>query len=102
MQAGCSYVTKRASILGSAKGSLGWFRMTDEVVSFDHRYYSPCDHALNIDVTSGAIGLSEQVDVEPSSASARELVGLIKADPPQAANLPAGTDHYGTVESNSL
>jgi Family of unknown function (DUF6295) len=90
----CSYVTEKAGVQGSAKGSGGWFRLSHANVYFDHPYFSPLDHTLNIDFIDEAAGPAVRVAVELSPESARELVTRIQLvlraveQPPAVAGAP--------------
>ena len=75
----CSYIVKRAKLLGSAKGARGWMSIDTANVYFDHPFHAPLDHALNIDFVNEAAGGRERVAVELSAESARELVAQILA-----------------------
>jgi hypothetical protein len=73
----CSYVTEKATLVGSAKGPNGWASVDTAHVYFDHPYHAPLDHALMIDFVDAARGGKDRVAVEISAASARELVEKI-------------------------
>ena len=73
----CSYLTVRTDVDGSAKGALGWFRVTSANVYFDHPFHAPFDHTLNIDFADPARGPGARVAVELSADSARRLVASI-------------------------
>lgn len=75
----CTNVTRRSAITGSAKGSMGWFRVDDATVSFDHPFHAPFDHSVNIDLVNAADGASTRVAIELDAASARALVRQIEA-----------------------
>ncbi|MEX0753425.1 MAG: DUF6295 family protein [Xanthobacteraceae bacterium] len=75
----CSYITEKAELSGSAKGSNGWMKIDAAHVYFDHPFHAPLDHALNIDFVSEADGARERVAVELSASSARELIRKIEA-----------------------
>ncbi len=75
----CSYIVKKASLVGSAKGPNGWMRVDTANVYYDHPFHAPLDHALAIDFVSEADGARERVAVELSAASARDLVAQILA-----------------------
>jgi hypothetical protein len=75
----CTYITEKAAIHGSAKGSRGWMKIDTANIYFDHPVHAPFDHALNIDFVSEADGVPERVAVELSAHSARELVRKIEA-----------------------
>ena len=75
----CSYVTERSVVTGSAKGSSGWFRLSHATAYFDHPYFSPDEHTLNIDFVNESEGPSARVAVELTAGSARELVRCIES-----------------------
>jgi hypothetical protein len=75
----CSYIVKKATLVGSAKGPNGWMRVDTANVYYDHPYHAPLDHALGIDFINEAEGGRERVAVELSAESARELVNQILA-----------------------
>lgn len=85
----CSYIVKRAKLLGSAKGARGWMSVDTANVYFDHPFHAPLDHALNIDFVNEAAGGRERVAVELSAKSARDLVAQILAalDDGEAAHI---------------
>jgi hypothetical protein len=85
----CSYIVKRAKLLGSAKGARGWMSVDTANVYFDHPFHAPLDHALNIDFVNEAAGGRERVAVELSAESARDLVAQILAalDDGEAAHI---------------
>jgi len=72
-------IVERARVLGSGKGSEGWFTLSHANVSFDHPYHAALEHALNIDFVNEAAGAGARVAVELSAESARELVKAIQA-----------------------
>ncbi len=74
----CSYIVKRAQVVGSAKGAGGWMRIDTANVYFDHPYHAPLDHVLGIDFVNAA-ERGERVAVELSASSARALVREILA-----------------------
>ncbi len=75
----CTYITEKASVVGSAKGPEGWFRVDTANVYFDHPYHAPLDHSLNIDFTNEADGAPVRVALELSAESARALVAKVLA-----------------------
>jgi hypothetical protein len=75
----CSYIVERAEIVGSAKGEKGWMSVNAANIYYDHPFYSPMDHSLNIDFVGKMDGAQERVAVELSAESARELVQKILA-----------------------
>lgn len=75
----CTYVTEKAKITGSGKGSKGWFPITEARVYYDHPFYHPADHTLNIDLINQSIGLDARVAIELTEQSAQALVDAINA-----------------------
>jgi hypothetical protein len=87
----CSYIVKRAQLVGSAKGAGGWRRIDTANIYFDHPYHAPLDHVLGIDFVNEADGSRERVAVELSAASARALVREI------LAALESGEQEHGSA-----
>jgi hypothetical protein len=75
----CSYIVKKAALMGSAKGANGWMKIDTANIYYDHPYHAPLDHALGIDFINEAEGGRERVAVELSASAARELVSQILA-----------------------
>ena len=67
----CTNIVETAPIAGWGKGAEGWFELRLVSVSFDHPMHAPLEHAVNIDFTNTAQGLSARVAVEltPDAAS---------------------------------
>ncbi|MGD0594387.1 MAG: DUF6295 family protein [Acidimicrobiales bacterium] len=74
----CSYLTSTTALSGSSKGAKGWFRLASAMVYFDHPYYSPQEHTLNIDFLNDSEGADARVAVELTAESARALVRCIE------------------------
>jgi hypothetical protein len=75
----CTNVTRRTTIVGSAKGPQGWFTVDTATVYYDHPYHAPDEHTLNIDLVNERSGAAGRVAIELSAASARDLVREIEA-----------------------
>ncbi|MGH7760728.1 MAG: DUF6295 family protein [Candidatus Dormibacteraceae bacterium] len=75
----CSYVTEKIGMRGSGKGTMGWFQLSHACVYFDHPYFTPLEHTVNIDFISEGAGPEARVAVELSPDSARALVKCIEA-----------------------
>ena len=52
----CTYLTEKTEIFGSAKGPQGWAPVDTATVYFDHPFFTPLDHSLNIDFVNEAAG----------------------------------------------
>ena len=77
----CSYIVKKAALVGSAKGPKGWMKIDTANIYYDHPFHAPLEHALGIDFVNEAEGGRgrERVAVELSAAAARELIKQIQA-----------------------
>jgi hypothetical protein len=73
----CTMISEKVKIEGSGKGTGDWFKLEEANVSYDHPFYAPFEHALNIDFVNESQGLSARVAVEMSEAAARDLVRTI-------------------------
>ncbi len=76
----CTYQTNRVALRGSAKGRLGWMKVTDATVYFDHPVHFGAGHALMIDVTDPTKGPDARLALELDPNSARDLaVSILRA-----------------------
>ena len=75
----CTWITEIAEVSGSGKGTKGWMPLKEARVYFDHPFYTPADHTLNIDFVNPGLGLDARVAVELTAESARALVKAIEA-----------------------
>ncbi len=75
----CTYLTEKVDVVGSGKGSAGWFTLSEASVYFDHPVHAPAEHTLNIDFLNPGNGPSARVAVELSAESARALAEAIQA-----------------------
>ena len=75
----CTGIVESAEVSGSGKGPMGWFKLEQVNVSYDHPNEAPLDHALNIDFVNQREGPSARVAVELSPESAGRLVKAILA-----------------------
>jgi hypothetical protein len=75
----CTMITQRAPIIGTGKGSDGWFPVSEVNVSYDHPFNAPFEHAVNIDFVDEKQGPGARVAVELSVESARNLIRTIEA-----------------------
>ncbi len=75
----CTWITEIAEISGSGKSPKGWLPLKEARVYFDHPFYTPADHTLNIDFVNTDLGLDARVAVELTEESARALVRAIEA-----------------------
>jgi hypothetical protein len=75
----CTMIANQVEIEGSGKGTEGWFAVRQAIVSYDHPFDAPLEHALNIDFVNQSLGPGARVAVELSADSARTLVEAILA-----------------------
>jgi hypothetical protein len=75
----CTYATERITAKGSAKGSRGWFPITDATVYFDHPVHAMAGHTLNIDFSAPERGPAARVAVELTASTATHLIAAIQA-----------------------
>jgi hypothetical protein len=71
-------------VQGMAKGPKGWFEVTQATVGYDHATHTADEHALLLDFTNYALGLSARVSVELDLDSARALVAQLQSAIDQA------------------
>jgi hypothetical protein len=75
----CTMIARQVAIEGSGRGAGGWFAVRQANVSYDHPFYAPMEHALNIDFVNEAQGPGARVAVELTVESARALIETIRA-----------------------
>ncbi|HEY3311101.1 MAG TPA: DUF6295 family protein [Anaerolineales bacterium] len=75
----CTMIAQQVKIDGCGKGANGWFTLRQAVVSYDHPFNAPYEHALNIDFVDESQGPGARVAVELSADAARALVETILA-----------------------
>lgn len=73
----CTYIVYSSDVMGSGKGTAGWFSIDRANVAFDHPSDAPLDHAILIDFVNEAMGPGARVAVELTPESARGLVQAI-------------------------
>lgn len=73
----CTYQTTTLPLDGSAKGTAGWFGLTDASVYVDHPVHLGAGHAVLIDLRAPAHGPAARVAIELDAASARALAETI-------------------------
>ena len=87
----CTYLTEKIPASGSAKGTGGWFHLTDTTVYFDHPVHAMVDHSLNIDFSAPAQGPGARVAVELTAETAQALAAAIEralaSAPPELTGL---------------
>jgi hypothetical protein len=70
-------ISEQVEIKGSGIGKDGWIKLQIANVSYDHPFYAPYEHALNIDFVNEDLGLDSRIAVELSAEAARSLVDTI-------------------------
>ena len=91
----CTNIAVSTELFGSSKGPQGWYPVVKAVVSYDHPFHAPLDHAINIDFVDASGGLGGgRSSVELSIEDARQLAATILTAVEQAEQLhrsvPAG------------
>ena len=74
----CTNIVEIAQIVGWGRGPNGWFDVSQVNVSFDHPFHAPLEHAVHIDFTNEAEGISARVAVELTPESATELIRVLQ------------------------
>jgi hypothetical protein len=74
----CTMISQKVEITGCGKGTGGWFNISQALVSYDHPYEAPFEHALNIDFVNEDLGPGGRVAVELDATAARRLVETIQ------------------------
>jgi hypothetical protein len=74
----CTMIAKQVKIEGSGKRTLGWFKLAEADISYDHPFDAPFEHTLNIDFVNESLGPGARVAVELSVESARALMEAIR------------------------
>ena len=52
----CTSIVETTNVVGSGKGSGGWFELTQAVVSYDHPHHAWFEDAITIDFVNPALG----------------------------------------------
>ena len=83
----CTNIAMSTELAGSGKGPQGWYPVVKAVVSYDHPFHAPLDHAINIDFVDDAKGLNGRASVELTIDAARHLAETILAAVSEAEQL---------------
>ena len=83
----CTNIAMSTDVAGSGKGPQGWYPVVKAVVSYDHPFHAPLDHAINIDFVDDTNGLSGRASVELTIEGARQLARTILSAVEQAEQL---------------
>jgi hypothetical protein len=83
----CTNIAKSIDLIGSGKGPQGWYPLTKAVVSYDHPFHAPLDHAINVDFLDSAEGLNGRASIELTMDGARQLAQTILVAVDQAERL---------------
>jgi hypothetical protein len=74
----CTNIVQSTPVSGSGKGPLGWFKLEQAHVSYDHPFHAPLEHALNIDFVAAGMEPGKRVAVELTRDSAEQLIAAIR------------------------
>jgi hypothetical protein len=83
----CTTIAMSAAVIGSGKGSAGWFPISQANVGYDHATHSQLDHALLLDFVNPNMGAGARVAVEMDIASGKALIAKIQAAISEAESL---------------
>jgi uncharacterized protein DUF6295 len=83
----CTYLTEKIDVVGSGKGAVGWFNLTQATVYVDHPVHAQFAHTVNIDVSNPGMGPSARVALELTEEAALALAEAIQK---AIAAAPAG------------
>ena len=86
----CTNITNSIDVKGSGKGPQGWYPLAKAVVSYDHPFHAPLDHAINVDFLDSSGGLNGRASIELTIADARHLAETILAAVGRAEGLQRG------------
>jgi hypothetical protein len=75
----CTMISVSTPISGSAKGSAGWFPLTQANVGYDHATHGQFDHALLVDFVNPDLSPSARVAVELDISSGKALIAQLQA-----------------------
>jgi hypothetical protein len=70
----CTSIVEIVRAEGAGRGEIGWFPVTNAVVSYDHPHHALFEDAISIDFVNHDLGPSARTAVEISLESARNLV----------------------------
>ena len=74
----CTNISHTTRIVGSGKGTTGWFPVVQANVGFDHPIHAPFDHALLLDFVNPGLGVGARVAVEMNVASGKALMEQLR------------------------
>jgi hypothetical protein len=86
----CTNITTMIDVTGSGKGPQGWYSLAKAVVSCDHPFHAPLEHAINVDFLDSSTGLNGRASVELTIDDARTLAETILTAVAQAEGIHTG------------
>ena len=75
----CTTIAMSAAVIGSGKGTGGWFPISKANVGYDHASHSQLEHALLLDFVNPDLGAGARVAVEMDIASGKALIQRLQA-----------------------
>lgn len=75
----CTMIALTSPVSGMAKGTGGWFPLTQVTVGYDHATHGMDEHALLLDFTNYGIGIDARVAVELDLDSGRALLAQLQS-----------------------
>ena len=70
----CTMIGTKVGIAGSAKSPLGWVKVNEAIIGYDHATRTWAEHALRIDLVDSATPDADHVAIEIDLPSGRALV----------------------------
>ena len=75
----CTMIAMKTAVDGAARGSSGWFKLTQATVGYDHATHTAAEHALLIDFQNPSMGPGARVAVEMNIASGKLFIEQLQA-----------------------
>ena len=70
----CTMIGTKVGIAGSATSALGWVRVNEAIIGYDHATRAWAEHALRIDLHDTTAPGADHVAIELDLASGRALL----------------------------
>jgi hypothetical protein len=74
----CTSISRSVPVEGAARGTSGWFPLSEATVGFDHSTHTSADHALLVDFSNYGLGTGSRVAVELNLASGKALLQALE------------------------
>jgi hypothetical protein len=74
----CTSVVEIVAVEGAGNSEIGWFPLTNAVVSYDHPHHAWLEDAITIDFVNAGRGPEARTAVEITLESAKALLGALE------------------------